>query len=419
MQAVVFKGVQKIVVEDRPIPICKDPTDVVIKVHVTALCGSDLHVYRGHETTSETDFIMASGHEFFGEIIEIGMDVTQFKIGDRVVVPFSTSCGTCFYCKKALTSRCEHSRLFGSPSLNGGQAEYVRIPFADSTAVQVPTGISDDLMVLMGDIFPTGYFAAKNAWTLLSEKERQDPNLIVVVVGCGPVGLCAITAACERFPIVYAIDSVEERLEEAKKHGAIPVNLNNDPINVIKRATDGRGADAVLEIVGHANALQLAYDLIRPWGVIASVGVQLDAFPFTGPAAYDKNVVYSVSSSQDQRLNDNIASMPLTTETLSCDGRRCQKCGKCRDHGACVGARRGAAAGALSVGALAGVSVFLLSVLGPIGVTGVLAAIGGAALCTAGGTVIGAGAGAACGSIGAELCGTGLCKCRRKRPKVL
>ncbi|UJR16876.1 hypothetical protein I4U23_003774 [Adineta vaga] len=287
MQAVVFKGVREIIIEDRPIPTCKDSTDVVIKVHITALCGSDLHVYRGHEP-SETDFIM--GHEFFGEVIEVGSDVKQFKMGDRIVVPFSTSCGTCFYCRKALTSRCETSQLFGSPLLNGGQAEYVRIPFADSTAFPVPKNISDDLMVLMGDIFPTGYFAAKNAWTLLSEKERDDPNLTAVVVGCGPVGLCAITAACERFPIVYAIDSVEERLEEAKKHGAISINLNNDPISIIKKATEGRGADAVMEIVGHADALRLAYDLIRPWGVIASVGVQLNAFPFKGPDAYDKNV---------------------------------------------------------------------------------------------------------------------------------
>ncbi|CAF4142475.1 unnamed protein product, partial [Adineta steineri] len=287
MQAAIFKGVQTIVVENRFIPTCKVPTDIVIKVHIAGLCGSDLHIYRGHES-SETDIIM--GHEFVGEVVEAGFDVKIFKKGDRIIVPFSTSCGICFYCTKALTSRCEKSQLFGSPLLDGGQAEYVRIPLADTTAFFAPKEISNDLAILMADIFPTGYFAAKNAWTLLSDQERQDPNLVVVVIGCGPVGLCAITAACEYFPTVYAIDSVEERLEQAKRHGGIPINLNTDPVSAIKKVTEGRGADAVMEIVGHADALQLAYDLIRPWGVIASVGVQQDAFPFKGPQVYDKNV---------------------------------------------------------------------------------------------------------------------------------
>ena len=184
---------------------------------------------------------------------------------------------------------------------------------SETTAFLAPENIPDDLAFLMADIFPTGYFAAKNAWNLLSEQERQDPNLTVAVIGCGPVGLCAITAACDRFPVVYAIDSVEDRLgsfhspapimwfsivfilsvalvDEAKRHGALPIHLHSDPVNSIKNLTGGRGADAVLEVVGHADALQLAYDLIRPWGVIASVGVQQDAFPFKGPQVYDKNV---------------------------------------------------------------------------------------------------------------------------------
>lgn len=184
--------------------------------------------------------------------------------------------------------------------------------YLDNIAFLVPKEIPDDTAFLMADIFPTGYFAAKNAWTMLNDQERQDPNLTVCIIGCGPVGLCAITAACERFPIVYAIDSVEERLSkyfhfdcteilrnpsisywtigEAKKHGAIPIHLNNDPISIIKKATEIRGADAVLEVVGHADALQLAYDLVRPFGAISSVGVQQDSFPFTGTQAYDKNL---------------------------------------------------------------------------------------------------------------------------------
>ncbi|ODQ55691.1 alcohol dehydrogenase [Saitoella complicata NRRL Y-17804] len=288
MKAVIFKGVGKVAVEDRPIPTIQDPKDIIVKVSMTALCGSELHVYRGHQK-SATDFIM--GHEFTGVVHELGDDVKTVKKGDLVVTPFTVSCGECFYCKRGFTSRCEKSLLFGTPTLDGGQAEYVRIPLADASVIKAPEDVDPTVLNLMADIFPTGYFAASRVLKDLPEEERK--TSVNVVIGCGPVGICAIIAAREMVETIYAIDSVPERLAEAKAHGAIPINLNDNPKDVILKATNGRGADNVLEIVGHADALQLGFDLLRPWGRISSVGVHNENIPFTGNQAYGKNLTIS------------------------------------------------------------------------------------------------------------------------------
>ena len=143
---------------------------------------------------------------------------------------------------------------------------------ADSTFVKAPTNIPEEMLVLMADIFPTGYFAAARFLKDLDERDRKE--FTAVVVGCGPVGICAITCALTMVDTVYAIDSVPERLEEARKLGAKVINLKDDPVSKIKAVTEGRGADVVMEVVGHADAFQLSFDLIRPWGKISSIGVQ-------------------------------------------------------------------------------------------------------------------------------------------------
>lgn len=158
---------------------------------------------------------------------------------------------------------------------DGGQAEYVRVPNADGTVMKAPPEVSDQHLVLMADIFPTGYYGAKNAFTRLSPDEIA--NGAVVVVGCGPVGICAIIAALEYKPkYLFAVDSVESRLEQARKLGAEPLNFAQDKEGMferVKSVTGGRGADAVIEVVGLSPALRTAFDLIRPWGVISSIGV--------------------------------------------------------------------------------------------------------------------------------------------------
>lgn len=289
MQAVIFKGKSQVAVETRPRPQIQEPSDVILRVRYTALCGSELHVYRGHQP-SGTGFIM--GHEFTGEVVETGPEVQKFKKGDRVVSPFTVSCGKCFYCARGFSSRCASCKLYGSAVLDGGQAEYVRVPLADSTLFQAPPVIDEKKLVLMADIFPTGYFAAKNAFTGLDKQAISDST--VLLFGCGPVGICALVTALDYQPKhLIAIDSVPSRLELAKSLGAEPWNFQKDLDglkNRVKELTDGRGADVAIEVVGHSDALRMGFDLLRPWGTISSVGVHNGEIPWTGNEAYGKNL---------------------------------------------------------------------------------------------------------------------------------
>ncbi|CRG85734.1 RNA-binding protein rnc1 [Talaromyces islandicus] len=235
MKAVVFNGPYSVSVEERPVPHIQDPTDVLVKVKYTALCGSELHVFRGHQP-SKTGFIM--GHEFTGTVVA------------------------------------------------------VRVPWADGTLYKAPEGVDEKLLVLMADIFPTGYFAASNGFKGYTREQVSD--MTAVVIGCGPVGLLAIINALEYKPKhLLAIDSVPARLEQARNLGAEPWNFQTDREGLDKRVkelTDGRGADVVIEVVGLSPALRTAFDLLRPWGTISSVGVHNAEIPWTGNEAYGKNL---------------------------------------------------------------------------------------------------------------------------------
>lgn len=181
----------------------------------------------------------------------------------------------CFYCKNGYSSRCVDSLLFGSAHLDGAQAGYIRVPFADGTVVKAPSEIHDQALILMADIFPTGFFGARNAFNGLG---LQDPTeATAVVIGCGPVGLCALVSALEYKPKhLFAIDAVDSRLKIAQSLGAEPLNFKTDPEAMVKRikeVTEGRGADIVIEVVGLKPALKTAYDVIRPFGFISSIGV--------------------------------------------------------------------------------------------------------------------------------------------------
>ena len=232
------------------------------------------------------------GHEFTGTIVETGLDVKKFRIGDSIVAPFTISCGNCFYCQHGLSSRCEKCLLFGTAILPGAQAEYVRVPLADSTLEIAPATIDQKKLVLMADIFPTGYFAASNALAGLDPTIVHDST--VVVIGCGPVGLCALINVLEYNPKhVLALDTVESRLRLASDLGAETWDsvANRDALyERIKTLTDGRGADAVIEVVGLSPALRTAFEILRPWGTISSVGVHNAEIPWTANEAYGKNL---------------------------------------------------------------------------------------------------------------------------------
>lgn len=291
MKALTFNGKQTIKYEPVPDPQLKTSKDVIVKVLLSAICGSDLHVY--HERETGLDYGTVMGHEFVGEIVEVGREVKFFQKSDVAFSPFTTNCGKCFYCRKGLTARCTEGQLFGwvenDIGLHGGQAEYVRVPWADSTLHRLPEDVSLEEGLLLGDIFSTGYFCAEMA--------EISPQGIYVVIGCGPVGLLAILGARDLgAEKIYAVDSLPERLALAKDFGAIPINYqSDDPIEILRNATDGRGADAVLEIVGNASAGRSAFELIRPGGIISTVGVHTEKYiAFSPIEAYNKNITYKI-----------------------------------------------------------------------------------------------------------------------------
>ena len=289
MKALTFHGKQTVKYESIPDPGIVEPTDVIVNVHLSGICGSDLHPY--HERERGLDHGTAMGHEFVGEIVELGKEVQLFKKGDKVFSPFTTNCGECFFCKNKLTCRCTDGQLFGwienGEGLHGGQAEFVRVPMADSTLLKIPENVLPEEALLLGDICSTGFFCAENA--------EVKPNGVYSVIGCGPVGLMTIVGARELgAEKVFAIDAIPERLQLAEKFGAIPINYQKQNVKeLLFEETEGRGADAVLEVVGNEAAGKTAVDLVRPGGIISTVGVHTEKqMAFSPEEAYDKNLTY-------------------------------------------------------------------------------------------------------------------------------
>ncbi len=289
MHALTFGGKEIIEYSTVKDPGLLYPTDAIVRVTMAGICGSDLHVYHGRETGLDHGTVM--GHEFTGVVEEAGSEVRKFKKGSRVLSPFTTSCGECFYCVTGLSCRCEKGSLFGwvekGDGLHGAQAAYVRVPLADTTLLPLSADLNEKKGLLLGDVFSTGYFCADNAGI--------KPGSVYTVIGCGPVGLMAILAAkhlgAEK---LFAIDLVPGRLAQAEKFGAIPLNPSlTDVREEIFSSTYGRGADAVMEVVGSDKTLKLAIDLVRPGGTISSVGVHTSKnFSFSPGEAYDKNLTY-------------------------------------------------------------------------------------------------------------------------------
>jgi len=279
MKANCWYGRNDVQVVDVPEPRILNPRDAIVRVTKTAICGSDLHLYDGYVPGMAPGDIL--GHEFMGEVVEVGPSVRNLQVGDRVVVPFPIACGNCFACAKGLYSLCENSNpqaplaeamwgrspagVFGYSHLlggyAGGQAEYVRVPFADIGPLQVPEGIDDESVLFLSDILPTGWMAAEQC-----EIERQD---VVAVWGCGPVGLFAIASAyllgAHR---VIAIDRYPERLRLAKERlGADAINYERcDLDEALNALTGGRGPDKCIDAVGmeaHTPGMTGAIDRLK------------------------------------------------------------------------------------------------------------------------------------------------------------
>ena len=303
VKAVVFQAPFDVRIEEVPEPVLRAETDAIVKVAVSAICGSDLHPYRGREIGIEAGTVM--GHEFLGEVVECGRDVRKFQPGAQVVAPFSTSCGVCSFCAIGLTARCEQGELFGwienGRGLDGAQAEYVRVPLADTTLVTVPERTSRDAALFAGDILSTGLFTADMA--------DVGGGSVAAVLGCGPVGLMAVVACRSRgAERIFAIEPVVERRRLAESFGAVGIELDEAVVARVEEETGGRGVDCVLEMVGSPEATRLGIDLLRPGGTLAAAGVHTEAtFAFSPGEAYDKNLTYragrcSVRAYMDEAL---------------------------------------------------------------------------------------------------------------------
>nr|BAV14015.1 alcohol dehydrogenase [Pholiota microspora] len=345
-------------VETLPKPKIQYPDDVIVKL--AALCGSDLHVYRGHSGIEKEH---VCGHEFIGEVVELGSSYgadtakgrpalySTLKVGDRVVSPFTVSCGECNVCRLGYTGRCPEGFLFGSPALDGGQAQYVRVPKGGGTLFNLSDsstwssnlskqerekaliGLADSSLLMLADILPTGVYAAIQAlnhpkvlpvitgkpWPLCLngagaemgnsiDVTPEDRVVTIAVIGLGPVGICAAVSILDALATrkltfnIVAIDLLENRREkmkavyaaigeDGKAGGEFAVCDANEAKIQVEKWTGGTGCTAVLEVVGHTDALTLAYDLVRAFGVIVSVGVHgAPPLPLTGRQCYNKNV---------------------------------------------------------------------------------------------------------------------------------
>ena len=286
MKAVTFQGPGKIEVREVPDPTIRKPTDAILRITAAGICGSDLHYYSGRIDVG-TGWVL--GHEYTGVVEEVGSQVTEFRPGDRVVGAFLPTCGTCFYCRRQQPPQCSRKEVFGFGDEPGCQAEYLRVPYADVVLERIPEGLSFEQAIFVGDIFSTGFHAAREGGIRAGD--------VVAVVGAGPVGLFAQMSALLYGPaVVLAIDSVPERLALAEKFGAIPVDMaREDPLARIHDFTDGRGADVVLEAVGLLGSIKDAFRYVRPGGVISSVGVYSeDEFPFPMNDAFLRNLTFKI-----------------------------------------------------------------------------------------------------------------------------
>jgi threonine dehydrogenase-like Zn-dependent dehydrogenase len=278
MKAICWHGKKDVRVENVPEPKMLNKRDAILKINLTAICGSDLHLYHGVIPTMQEGDIL--GHEFMGEVVEVGTDVPNLKRGDRVVVPFCIACGNCFFCQNQMTSLCDNSNpnastaeklygfsasgLFGYSHIfggyAGGQAQYVRVPFADVGPMVIPDSVSDEQALFLTDIFPTGYMAAENC--------NIQPGDIVAIWGAGPVGQFAIRSAlllgASR---VIVIDHIPSRLELAKKSGAEVLNYDDgDIVDKLRQLTAGRGPDSCIDAVGleaHGSTVDAIYDYAK------------------------------------------------------------------------------------------------------------------------------------------------------------
>jgi alcohol dehydrogenase len=268
MKALIYHGPGEKTWETKPDPTIVDPSDAVVRIDSSTICGTDLHILKGDVPAVEPGTVL--GHEAVGTIVDTGSGVTTFAEGDRVLMSCITSCGRCRFCKEARYGLCTGGGgwIFGH-LIDGLQAEYARVPFVDTSVYKVPEGLTDEQVLFLADILPTAYEVG-----VLNGK--VDAGDTIVIVGAGPIGLATIMTAKLYTPAqIIAIDLADSRLDQARAFGA-DVTINNgreDPLALVAELTHGLGADVVVEAVGLPQTFELCTELVRPGGRVANVGV--------------------------------------------------------------------------------------------------------------------------------------------------
>lgn len=286
MKAVVYKKTGVAVLEERPKPGIQEPTDVVVRVTRSSICSSDLHIINGTVPRAREDIIL--GHEFTGEIVEAGSGVKKFRVGDHVSVNVETFCGECYFCKRGYVNNCEHGGWELGCRIDGGQAEFARVPIADQGLTKIPEGVSDEAALFNGDILATGYWAASIA--------ELKPADTVAVLGAGPTGLCTMMCIKLYSPAkVIVVDPNEERLRLAMERGLADIALNPDKVDAVReilQLTDGRGADRVFEAAGAKETFQMAWQAARPNAIVVLVALYPEGQTLPLHQMYGKNLTF-------------------------------------------------------------------------------------------------------------------------------
>ena len=303
MQALVYLGPGKKALQEHAKPEIVAPTDAIVKIGKTTICGTDLHILKGDVPSCQPGRIL--GHEGVGVIDKAGTAVTAFKAGDHVLISCISTCGKCIYCRKLMYSHCTTGGWILGNTIDGTQAEYVRIPYADNSLYPIPVGADEEALVMLSDILPTGFECG-----VLNGKVQ--PGGTVAIVGSGPIGLAALLTAQFYSPAeIIMIDLDDSRLEVAKRFGATSTVNSGDgkAVDSVMKLTDGRGVDTAIEAVGMPATFELCARLVAPGGTIANIGVHGVKVDLHLENLWDRNI--SITT----RLVDAV-STPMLLNTL-------------------------------------------------------------------------------------------------------
>jgi alcohol dehydrogenase len=303
MKAFVYLGPAKKAVEERPKPDITAPTDAIVKITKTTICGTDLHILKGDVPTCQPGRIL--GHEGVGIIDKVGSAVTAFKAGDRVLISCISACGKCEYCRRLMYSHCTTGGWILGNTIDGTQAEFVRIPYADNSLYPIPEGADEEALVMLSDILPTGFECG-----VLNGKVQ--PGATVAIVGSGPIGLAALLTAQFYSPAeIIMIDLDNNRLETARRFGATAVVNSTDghAVATVMKMTGKRGVDTAIEAVGIPATFELCQKIIAPGGTIANIGVHGKKVDLHLENLWDRNITITT------RLVDTV-STPMLLKSL-------------------------------------------------------------------------------------------------------